>query len=110
MPVDRAYGSSIVGLAAPGTAEAIEIWRGASANRLGATLLGGAINFISPRAATTPGSELRLGSGSFGHGNIALPLVVDQVRPDQAAFIPDEECVLSGNRVWFLIATWFGKR
>jgi len=80
MPVNRADGSYIVGLAAPGTAEAIEIWRGASANRLGASVLGGAINFISPRAATTPGSTLRLGGGSFGHGNIAGRMAFDAGR------------------------------
>jgi len=66
MPVNRADGSYIVGLAAPATAEAIEIWRGAAANRLGASVLGGAINFISPRAATDPGSRLSFSAGSFG--------------------------------------------
>jgi len=66
MPVNRADGSYIVGLAAPATAEAIEIWRGAAANRLGASVLGGAINFISPRAATDPGSRLSFNAGSFG--------------------------------------------
>lgn len=51
MPVNRADGSYIVGLAAPGSAEAIEVWRGAAANRLGASVLGGAVNFILPTAA-----------------------------------------------------------
>ena len=48
MPVNRADGSYVVGLAAPGTANGIEVFRGASANRLGAAVLGGALNFTSP--------------------------------------------------------------
>ncbi len=66
MPVNRADGSYIVGLAAPGSAEAIEVWRGAAANRLGASVLGGAVNFISPTAASDPGTKLRFSAGSFG--------------------------------------------
>lgn len=66
MPVNRADGSYIVGLAAPGNAEAIEIWRGAAANRLGATVLGGAVNFISPTAADDGATRLRFSAGSFG--------------------------------------------
>ncbi|WP_416925794.1 TonB-dependent receptor family protein [Tropicimonas sp.] len=65
MPVNRADGSYIAGLAAPGMSEAIEIWRGPAANRLGATVLGGAVNFISPTAATAPGTRLSFGGGSF---------------------------------------------
>lgn len=66
MPVNRADGSYIVGLASPRTAEAIEVWRGAAANRLGATVLGGAINFISPTATTDPGTKAGFTYGSFG--------------------------------------------
>ena len=66
MPVNRADGSYIVGLATPGNAEAIEVWRGAAANRLGASVLGGAVNFISPTAITDPGTRLRFQGGSFG--------------------------------------------
>lgn len=66
MPVNRADGSYIVGLATPGSAEAIEVWRGAAANRLGATVLGGAINFISPTARSDPGTRLSFSGGSFG--------------------------------------------
>jgi iron complex outermembrane receptor protein len=71
MPVNRADGSYIAGLAAPGTAEAIEIWRGPSAHRLGASVLGGAINFISPTATSAPGSQLSFGAGSFGRFSAA---------------------------------------
>lgn len=66
MPVNHADGSYIVGLATPGSAEAIEVWRGAAANRLGASVLGGAINFISPTANSEPGTKLRFSAGSFG--------------------------------------------
>ncbi|AVO39730.1 TonB-dependent receptor [Pukyongiella litopenaei] len=66
MQVNRADGSYIAGLSAPGLADAIEVWRGASANRLGATVLGGAINFISPTAITSPGTRLGFGLGSDG--------------------------------------------
>lgn len=66
MPVNRADGSYIAGLAAPGLAEAIEVWRGPAAHRLGAAVLGGAVNFISPTAITAPGTRLGLGGGSFG--------------------------------------------
>lgn len=66
MPVNRADGSYIVGFASPGNAEAIEVWRGAAANRLGASVLGGAVNFISPTAQTDPTTRLRFNAGSFG--------------------------------------------
>ncbi len=65
MPVNRADGSYIAGLAAPGLSEAIEIWRGPAAHRLGASVLGGATNFISPTAITAPGTRFSLGGGSF---------------------------------------------
>lgn len=65
MPVNRADGSYIAGLAAPGMSEAIEIWRGPAAGRLGATVLGGAVNFISPTAANAPGTRLSFGGGSW---------------------------------------------
>ncbi|PTQ68319.1 TonB-dependent receptor family protein [Celeribacter persicus] len=65
MPINRADGTFVVGLAAPSQAEAIEVWRGASANRLGASVMGGALNFISSTADTRPGSTLSFGAGSF---------------------------------------------
>lgn len=71
MPVNRADGAYVVGLAAPGQAESIEVFRGASANRIGANVLGGAINFASPSGATAPGMRLSFGGGSFGRAEIA---------------------------------------
>lgn len=66
LPLNRADGSYIAGFANPGTAQAIEIYRGHLANRLGATVLGGAINFMSAPAGGSPATEITTGAGSFG--------------------------------------------
>lgn len=71
MPINRADGSFIVGLVAPGQAEAIEVFRGAASNRLGAAYLGGAVNFLSPTAQTEPGTTLTFGAGSFGKRSVS---------------------------------------
>jgi len=67
LPINRADGSYIVGFADPKSAEFVEIYRGYTANRLGATVLGGAINFVSPTGVTAPGAEASIEGGSFGH-------------------------------------------
>lgn len=69
LPINRADGSYIVGFANPQQAEAIEVYRGYMANRLGATVLGGALNFISPTGSTQPGVRLSVSGGSFGQIN-----------------------------------------
>ncbi len=66
LPINRADGSYVVGFANPAQAEAIEVYRGYLANRLGATVLGGALNFISPTGASAPGTRLSVSGGSFG--------------------------------------------
>ncbi len=66
LPINRADGSYIVGFADPKSAEFVEIYRGYTANRLGATVLGGAINFVSPTGITDPGVEVSAEGGSFG--------------------------------------------
>jgi len=66
LPLNRADGSYIVGFANPGEAEAIEVYRGYMANRLGATVLGGALNLISPTGRSAPGFALKASGGSFG--------------------------------------------
>lgn len=66
LPINRADGSYIVGFANPRQAEFIEVYRGYLANRLGATVLGGAINFVSPTGSSQPGVEMMLSGGSFG--------------------------------------------
>ncbi len=67
LPINRADGSYIVGFADPKSAEFVEVYRGYTANRLGATVLGGAINFVSPTGITDPGVEVSVEGGSFGH-------------------------------------------
>lgn len=67
LPINRADGSYIVGFADPKSAAFAEIYRGYTANRLGATVLGGAINFVSPTGLTSPGAEVTVEAGSFGH-------------------------------------------
>jgi iron complex outermembrane receptor protein len=66
LPLNRADGSYVVGLADPRRAEFIEVSRGFTANRLGATVLGGALNFVSPTGADAPGGAVRVEGGSFG--------------------------------------------
>lgn len=66
LPVNRADGSYVVGLANPRQAAAIEVYRGHLANRLGATVFGGALNFISPTGRSAPDGKFSLGGGSFG--------------------------------------------
>ncbi len=72
LPINRADGSYIVGLADPRQAQITEIYRGYTANRLGATVLGGAINFISPTGASQPGAVAQIEMGSFGQLNTSL--------------------------------------
>lgn len=66
LPLNRADGSYIVGFANPRQAESIEVYRGYMANRLGATVLGGALNFVSPTGSTQPGVRATVSGGSFG--------------------------------------------
>ncbi|MGE0516690.1 MAG: TonB-dependent receptor family protein [Hyphomicrobiaceae bacterium] len=66
LPINRADGSYVVGLADPRLAEFIEVYRGYTANRLGATVLGGAINFASPTGLSAPGVVVGVEGGSFG--------------------------------------------
>lgn len=73
LPLNRADGSYIVGLSNPRAADFIEAYRGYTANRLGATVLGGALNFVSPTGSNAPGVAASLQGGSFGfaEGNLA---------------------------------------
>ncbi len=66
LPLNRADGSYVVGLADPRQADFTEIYRGYTANRLGATVLGGAINFTSPTGSSSPGATATFEAGSFG--------------------------------------------
>jgi iron complex outermembrane receptor protein len=71
LPLNRADGSYIVGLADARQAEFIEINRGYTANRLGASVLGGALNLVSPTGATARGIAGRAATGSFGHVDLS---------------------------------------
>jgi len=71
LPINRADGSYIAGLANPRQTESIEVYRGYMANRLGATVLGGALNFVSPTGSSAPGSQVTLSGGSFGQAGVA---------------------------------------
>ncbi len=82
MPVNRADGAYAVGIASPGGAETIEVFRGAAANRLGAAVLGGALNFTSPSGASQPGWRLAAGTGSFNRRDVALGYGIDGQKAD----------------------------
>lgn len=71
LPINRADGSYIVGFANPQQADSLEIYRGYLANRLGATVLGGAINFASPTGSSSPGTQVTASGGSFGQANFS---------------------------------------
>jgi iron complex outermembrane receptor protein len=66
LPLNRADGSYIVGFMNPNAASAMEVYRGYTANRLGANVLGGAINMISPTGSSRPGLSAGASGGSFG--------------------------------------------
>ncbi len=86
LPINRADGSYIVGFANPNQAQAIEVYRGYLANRLGATVLGGALNFMSPTASTAPGTQLVVGGGSFGQAGASGRTGFDGERLDASAY------------------------
>ena len=66
LPINRADGSYAVGLTDPRQAQFAEVYRGYTANRLGATVLGGALNFVSPTGSSAPGFAGGVEGGSFG--------------------------------------------
>lgn len=66
LPINRADGSYAVGLANARQAQFTEVYRGYTANRLGATVLGGALNFVSPTGSSAPGVIVGVEGGSFG--------------------------------------------
>jgi iron complex outermembrane receptor protein len=72
LPLNRADGSYVVGLADPRQAGFIEVSRGHVANRLGATVAGGALNFVSRTGSEAPGVAGRIEGGSFGDVNGGL--------------------------------------
>ncbi len=71
LPLNRADGSYIVGFADPRQAASVEVYRGYMANRLGANVLGGAINLVSPTGAEQSGFSGTASGGSFGQANVS---------------------------------------
>jgi iron complex outermembrane receptor protein len=71
LPLNRADGSYIVGFANPGDAALIEVYRGYMANRLGAHVLGGAVNLVSPTGSERQGPALLVNGGSFGQRGLS---------------------------------------
>lgn len=69
LPLNRADGSYVVGLLDPRLADSVEVFRGYAGNRLGATVLGGALNFTSPTGAAGRQRSLSLEAGSFGQAS-----------------------------------------
>ena len=86
LPLNRADGSYIAGFANPGASRAIEIYRGYLTNRLGASVLGGAINLMSGPAAGSPATELNIGAGSFGQAGASGRTGFDGERLDAAFY------------------------
>ncbi len=66
LPINRADGSYAVGLVNARQAQFTEVYRGYTANRLGATVLCGALNFVSPTGSSAPGVSAGVEGGSFG--------------------------------------------
>ena len=66
LPLNRADGSYIVGFMNPNASSALEVYRGYTANRLGANVLGGAVNMVSPTGSSQPGIRVSTSGGSFG--------------------------------------------
>ncbi len=71
LPLNRADGSYIVGFADPKQASSVEVYRGYMANRLGANVLGGAINLVSPTGAEQTGFSGTASGGSFGQTGLS---------------------------------------
>lgn len=71
LPLNRADGSYIVGFADPRQAASVEVYRGYMANRLGANVLGGAINLVSPTGAEQSGFSGTVSGGSFGQVGVS---------------------------------------
>lgn len=66
LPINRADGSYLVGLVNPRQAQFTEVYCGCTANRLGAPIFGGALNFVSPTGSSAPGLKSGIEGGSFG--------------------------------------------
>ncbi len=67
VPLNLADGGFDMQAVDPLAADHINVWRGGNALTLGASTLGGAIDYISATGLTAPGGSLRLEGGSFDY-------------------------------------------
>lgn len=115
LPLNRADGSYAVGFANPSLADTIEVYRGYMANRLGATVLGGALNFVSPTGSQYQGLEGQISGGSFGQaggtgrfgfqaGNLDGMFQVDYSRRDGFRDYNSSERLGVGGNIGFEIS------
>ncbi|WP_367615074.1 TonB-dependent receptor family protein [Rhodoplanes serenus] len=98
LPLNRADGSYIVGLIDPRLADFVEVYRGYTANRLGATVLGGALNFVSPTGSGSPGATIDVEGGSFGYARTQVQGGGRQ--GDRDAFVQYSYGQRDGYRAW----------
>nr|WP_284701715.1 TonB-dependent receptor [Rhodoplanes tepidamans] len=98
LPLNRADGSYIVGLIDPRMADFFEVYRGYTANRLGATVLGGAINFVSPTGSGSPGAEVSVEGGSYGY--VRTQVQGGARKGDYDAFVQYSYGQRDGYRTW----------
>ncbi|MFD2181361.1 TonB-dependent receptor family protein [Rhodoplanes azumiensis] len=98
LPLNRADGSYIVGLIDPRMADFFEVYRGYTANRLGATVLGGAINFVSPTGSGSPGAQLSVEGGSYGY--VRTQVQGGDRKGDYDAFVQYSYDQRDGYRTW----------
>jgi iron complex outermembrane receptor protein len=98
LPINRADGSYIVGLIDPRQADFIEVFRGYTANRLGATVLGGAVNFVSPTGSQAPGAAISVEGGS--HGDVRTSVQGGARKDDLDALVQYSFSHRDGYRAW----------
>ncbi|RAI41164.1 TonB-dependent receptor family protein [Rhodoplanes roseus] len=98
LPLNRADGSYIVGLIDPRMADFFEVYRGYTANRLGATVLGGAINFVSPTGSGSPGAQVSVEGGSYGY--VRTQVQGGDRKGDYDAFVQYSYDQRDGYRTW----------
>jgi iron complex outermembrane receptor protein len=72
VPMNLADGSADFQAIEPLATRYIEVYRGANALRYGSSMLGGAINYVSPTGYTAPALELRGEAGSFGYQRLGI--------------------------------------
>lgn len=70
VPINYADGFFDMQTVDPSASRYVEVLRGPNAATYGATMLGGAINFVAPTGYSNPGSVVRAEVGSFGYNKV----------------------------------------